>query len=286
MSSTVVIASTAEDAAAAEAMMSHHSQLAGELMERVTDALAAAQPAVESETAARARAELVAFCRDDLLPHANAEESALYPLARADARARLLIDAMISEHRTLGALVDSIDAAGSAVEVAAEATALRVLFTEHLFKENNIILPLLAGSAEVSLAAALRDMQELLGGSAGSEGAGEPRPSASATGMSATSTSATAKGGCGGNCTCGAGGDTPAAEPVLDVRTVPHPVRHAVIFGALEAVVPGATLVLLAPHDPLPLLRQLQERHPGAFVIDYLERGPEDWRLRLTRTHD
>jgi uncharacterized protein (DUF2249 family) len=42
-------------------------------------------------------------------------------------------------------------------------------------------------------------------------------------------------------------------------------------------------LLLVAPHDPLPLLRQLSARSGGALAVDYEERGPIAWRLRLTR---
>jgi uncharacterized protein (DUF2249 family) len=42
-------------------------------------------------------------------------------------------------------------------------------------------------------------------------------------------------------------------------------------------------MVLIAPHDPLPLLAQLEERHPGRFSVDYLERGPESWHVRFIR---
>ena len=42
-------------------------------------------------------------------------------------------------------------------------------------------------------------------------------------------------------------------------------------------------MVLVAPHDPLPLLEQLGQRSPGLFSIDYLERGPEAWRVRFVR---
>jgi uncharacterized protein (DUF2249 family) len=41
--------------------------------------------------------------------------------------------------------------------------------------------------------------------------------------------------------------------------------------------------VLLAAHDPLPLLAQIEQRHPDEFAVEYLERGPETWRLRLLR---
>ncbi|MFN8167680.1 MAG: DUF2249 domain-containing protein [Candidatus Nanopelagicales bacterium] len=88
-------------------------------------------------------------------------------------------------------------------------------------------------------------------------------------------------GGCGGHCTCGAQTDT---TPVLDVRTIPQLVRHATVLGALGGLPAGTSLVLVAPHDPLPLLRELEEREPGAFAVGYDERGPETWHVRLTRT--
>lgn len=84
-----------------------------------------------------------------------------------------------------------------------------------------------------------------------------------------------------GGCGCGCGHDD--ATPELDVRPVPHALRHGAVFGALSTVAPGFAMVLVAPHDPLPLLAQLEDREPGAFEVRYLEQGPEAWRLRLTR---
>ncbi len=79
--------------------------------------------------------------------------------------------------------------------------------------------------------------------------------------------------------TCGCGGHDDASLPVLDARVIPHAIRHATIFGALDSVGPGSGLVLLAPHDPVPLLAQVEQRWPGRFTLEYLERGPVDWRL-------
>ena len=88
-------------------------------------------------------------------------------------------------------------------------------------------------------------------------------------------------GGCASGCACGE--DAAAGLPELDVRTIPHAIRHGAVLGALDAVGPGAGLVLVAPHDPLGLLAQLQQHAPDAFDVDYLERGPDAWRLTLTR---
>ncbi len=72
-------------------------------------------------------------------------------------------------------------------------------------------------------------------------------------------------------------------QVVLDVRQIPHAIRHATIFGALGAIAPGFSIDLIADHNPLPLLAQLDERHPGEFAVSYVEDGPETWTLRLAR---
>lgn len=81
-------------------------------------------------------------------------------------------------------------------------------------------------------------------------------------------------------CACG---DHDAELPELDARVIPHAIRHATIFGALDSLAVGRGLVLVAPHNPLPLLDQLEARAPGAFEISYLDEGPEAWRLQLIR---
>lgn len=81
-------------------------------------------------------------------------------------------------------------------------------------------------------------------------------------------------------CACGHHDEN---ELVLDVRQIPHAIRHATIFGALGALNPGISLDLVADHRPSPLLAQLEDRMPGAFEVRYLEDGPAEWRLRLTR---
>jgi uncharacterized protein (DUF2249 family) len=40
---------------------------------------------------------------------------------------------------------------------------------------------------------------------------------------------------------------------------------------------------LIASHNPLPMLAQLQQRNPDTFKIEYLLEGPKDWALRITR---
>ena len=268
---TIVIASTEQDSDAVEAVKQHHAQMAGTLAAHVERLISSRT----DEDALAARDELVQWAESDLVPHAKAEESAMYPLAHADSRGQLLVDAMLVEHQLIIGLVDSLRSAPSRVRAAAEARALAVTFDSHLAKENDQILPLLASNPQVSLAGALDGMHDLLGGHEGhaEEGHGH-------AGQGEVAESAPVEAAGSGACGCG-GHDEELPE--LDARQVPHAIRHATIFGALDAVQPGKGMVLVAPHDPLPLLRQLEGRAPGVFTVDYLERGPEAWRLRLVR---
>ncbi|MFE1895110.1 DUF2249 domain-containing protein [Streptomyces yangpuensis] len=274
--SVLTLASAPEDATALEAAEAHHARLAGELAGRVKMLLTAVDR--DPSAAEKIHAGLVAFCDRSLLPHAAAEEAALYPAAHGMPEARLLIESLIGEHRCLTALVDALRNAPSPAGAAADARALQVLFEEHVAKENGLVLPLLAMTSEVSLAALLADMHHRLAGDTDNTSAQEDQDIEEGQAMREVQIEET--GGCGGVCACGGAEET--AEPELDVREVPHALRHATVFGALDAVPAGTAMVLVAHHDPLPLLAQIEQRSPGAFSVKYLERGPETWRLRLS----
>lgn len=311
MTSTVVLASNAADSAAVEAITAHHAELVGAVIAH-TSALLSASETHDIEGASAARRDLVLFCRGELLPHAIAEESSLYPLALSLPAARMLVEAMIAEHRVLAELVDDLAQASSPQMASAAAYALRVLFEVHADKENEFILPALAQEASVSLAGALDDMHRTFeelkaaqaggcGGACGCGGHGEASGGAGGgcacgTHDDTTDAGRRARGGhehdadevlveaaAGVSTTCGCGGHDAPGRPVLDARAVPHNIRHATVFGALDAVRPGSGLELIAPHDPLPLLAQIEARNPGAFEVSYLERGPQDWRLAIDR---
>ena len=257
----VVIASTEADARAAEAVEQHHAQMAGALAARV-EALLTAAAGRDEDAARSARNDLVGWCEDDLVPHALAEEKAMYPAAQAKPEGRLLVDGMLAEHQTITGLVQLLRATEEPVHAAAAAKALQVAFESHLAKENELVLPLLVSASDVSVAELLGGMHELLGGE-GHEAEGAH--------------------GHGGGHQCNCGEKDADGYPELDARTVPHAIRHATIFGALDAVRPGSGMVLVAPHDPLPLLGQIEQRSPGTFEVSYLERGPEAWRLAFVR---
>ena len=81
-----------------------------------------------------------------------------------------------------------------------------------------------------------------------------------------------------GACGCG---ESAGSAPELDVRPIPHAIRHATVFGAWSVIPEGGALVLVAPHDPKPLLAQLAQL--GPITVTYHDEGPDAWRLRVTR---
>lgn len=259
----VTIASSEKDAHAAEAVVEHHAQMSGALAVKVEVLLASAR---RGEDVSAARDDLVAWGRGELLPHALAEEGTLYRAAGDNLRSRLLVEAMLAEHQVIGAVIDELATATDTVAAVGSAAVLRAIFDTHMSKENEQILPLLVADPAVSVADLLAGMHELLGGAAGHE-----HEQSAATAASSTAH----------DCTCGE--KDGHGFPELDARAIPHAIRHSTVFGALDAVRPGKGLVLIAPHDPLPLLGQLERREPGVFTVDYLQRGPESWRLEIVR---
>lgn len=77
---------------------------------------------------------------------------------------------------------------------------------------------------------------------------------------------------------------TQAAETTVDVRTTVPRERHPMIFNAFRDLAPGDAFVLVNDHDPKPLYYQFQAELANQFKWDYLESGPEVWKVRITKT--
>jgi uncharacterized protein (DUF2249 family) len=75
------------------------------------------------------------------------------------------------------------------------------------------------------------------------------------------------------------------AEPksTVDVRSIAPRERHPLIFRTFESLKPGETMHLVNDHDPKPLYYQFQAELGPAFDWDYLEQGPEVWRVSIGR---
>jgi uncharacterized protein (DUF2249 family) len=72
-------------------------------------------------------------------------------------------------------------------------------------------------------------------------------------------------------------------DPNLDIRPVAPRDRHPLIFETWGRLAAGEGFVLINDHDPKPLHYQFDAEHHGEFSWDYLEEGPESWRVRIGR---
>lgn len=75
-----------------------------------------------------------------------------------------------------------------------------------------------------------------------------------------------------------------ATDKVLDVRNEPHMRRHELIFQMFGGLNAGDGFVLVNDHDPKPLYYQFDAQHHDTFSWDYLEQGPQVWRVRIGRS--
>jgi uncharacterized protein (DUF2249 family) len=74
------------------------------------------------------------------------------------------------------------------------------------------------------------------------------------------------------------------ANATIDVRTIVPRDRHPLIFKTFEDLSPGEFLLLVNDHDPAPLRYQFEAERPDEFSWEYVEQGPEVWRVHITRT--
>ena len=76
-----------------------------------------------------------------------------------------------------------------------------------------------------------------------------------------------------------------AEEKILDVRPIPPREKHPTIFATFDGLEEGDHFVLVNDHDPVPLRHQFTFERPGQVQWEYLEQGPELWRVKITRTN-
>ncbi len=70
----------------------------------------------------------------------------------------------------------------------------------------------------------------------------------------------------------------------LDVRSVEPKDRFECIMGAYDGLAPGETLELTVDHDPKCMYYTLRATQgEESFSFDYLENGPEVWRVMVCK---
>lgn len=71
----------------------------------------------------------------------------------------------------------------------------------------------------------------------------------------------------------------------IDVRTIPPRERHPLLFKTFDDLAAGESFELINDHDPKPLYYQFQVERSGIVEWEYLEQGPETWRVRIGKVN-
>jgi len=69
----------------------------------------------------------------------------------------------------------------------------------------------------------------------------------------------------------------------LDVRTIQPRDRHPMIFNTFDSLTNGESFELVNDHEPKPLYYQFLHERTDQFRWDYLEQGPDVWRVKITK---
>lgn len=75
-------------------------------------------------------------------------------------------------------------------------------------------------------------------------------------------------------------------KKTLDVRPIPPRKKHPTIFDTFDELAPGDHFVLVNDHDPKPLRYQFDAERPGQMEWEYLEEGPDEWRVKITKSDE
>jgi len=70
----------------------------------------------------------------------------------------------------------------------------------------------------------------------------------------------------------------------LDIRPVAPREKHPTIFATFDSLNKNETLQLINDHDPMPLYYQMQALRKEQFSWNYVESGPEVWKVNITKT--
>lgn len=69
----------------------------------------------------------------------------------------------------------------------------------------------------------------------------------------------------------------------VDVRRCLPKDKKPTIFSAWNSLKPGQAMELINDHDPRPLYNLFSDEHTGLFSWEYLEKGPDVWRIAISK---
>ncbi len=72
---------------------------------------------------------------------------------------------------------------------------------------------------------------------------------------------------------------------IFDIRPFPPTERHEMFYEAFRNIHVGEAFEFTNDHDPLPLYYQMEAESKEPFKWEYLEKGPDVWRVRVRKVN-
>jgi uncharacterized protein (DUF2249 family) len=69
----------------------------------------------------------------------------------------------------------------------------------------------------------------------------------------------------------------------VNATEYPPQLKHKVIFETFDGLQPAEAMLLINDHDPRPLRFQFEAMHAGHFAWEYLEQGPDTFRVKISK---
>ncbi|HEY0667232.1 MAG TPA: DUF2249 domain-containing protein [Sphingobacteriaceae bacterium] len=84
----------------------------------------------------------------------------------------------------------------------------------------------------------------------------------------------------------GLGDDGFAVVNEFDIRPFPPTQRHEMFYKAFADIQPGEAFEFTNDHDPKPLYYQMEAESKEPFRWEYLEKGPDAWKVRVIKVKE
>ena len=81
----------------------------------------------------------------------------------------------------------------------------------------------------------------------------------------------------------GLGDDGFSVVNEFDIRPFPPTERHEMFYKAFADIKPGEAFEFINDHDPKPLYYQMEAESKEPFKWEYLEKGPDAWKVRVVK---
>lgn len=84
----------------------------------------------------------------------------------------------------------------------------------------------------------------------------------------------------------GLGDDGFSVVNEMDIRPYPPTERHEMFYKAFADIKSGEAFEFINDHDPKPLYYQMEAESKEPFRWEYLEKGPDVWKVRVTKVNE